>query len=156
MKMRQKLGLAAFLCLSVFIIVVALIRVTGFYYHHVYDDTWLILWSQLEACVAVTMISLTAFRSLYVANVSKLRKKRTNLRQATVGRAFRRQAKTPPDDKVLAGLTIPSATLVGSGMAKHGSVPESIELEEETIVPDHGSQEGQSHFKYGHEYLSTV
>ena len=70
---KQKFGLAAFLCLSIFMIVVAAIRVSGFHYEGTWDNTWIFFWQQIEASVAVAMISVTAFRSAFVADGSRKR-----------------------------------------------------------------------------------
>ena len=68
--MRQKLSVAAFLCLSIFMIVVAIVRIAGlrlkgpYLNHHQMDIQWDLFWQEIEATVAVIMVSITAFRSL--------------------------------------------------------------------------------------------
>jgi hypothetical protein len=61
-----KFGLATFLCLSVFMAICAIIRVSGFHYHGIEDDSWEFYWQQAEGAVAVMMASITAFRTLFV------------------------------------------------------------------------------------------
>lgn len=71
MQTQQKLGLAAFLCLQVLMIIIAIIRISGFVYHNAFDMGWVYLWQQIESCVSVSAISLTAFRIMFVANASR-------------------------------------------------------------------------------------
>ncbi|KAI4600650.1 hypothetical protein KJ359_012811 [Pestalotiopsis sp. 9143b] len=61
-----KFGLAVFLCLSIFMAVCAVIRIAGFHYKGLEDDTWEFFWQQVEGAVAVMMASITAFRTLFV------------------------------------------------------------------------------------------
>ena len=63
----QKMGLAAFLCLNVFMAVLAIVRLSGIQS----QGSWNVFWQQMETNIAVTMVSLTAFRSLYVAEASR-------------------------------------------------------------------------------------
>lgn len=76
MKPRQQLGLGIFLCLSVIMTVIAIIRMSGYRFHGIgisgsIDSTWAFFWLYLEACVAVIMASITAFRSLFIHGSSK-------------------------------------------------------------------------------------
>ncbi|ETS87116.1 hypothetical protein PFICI_00944 [Pestalotiopsis fici W106-1] len=61
-----KFGLAVFLCLSIFMAICAIIRIAGFHYKGLEDDTWEFFWQQVEGAVAVMMASITAFRTLFV------------------------------------------------------------------------------------------
>ena len=65
-KPRQKLVLGIFLSLNLFMAIVASIRVSRLKIRGIIDDVWLFIWQQIEACVAVAMVSLTAFRSAFV------------------------------------------------------------------------------------------
>lgn len=76
MKRKQQLGLGIFLCLSVIMTIIAIIRISGYRFHGVgirgsIDSTWAFFWLYLEACVAVIMSSITAFRSLFIHGSSK-------------------------------------------------------------------------------------
>lgn len=121
MKIGQKLEIGVFLCLNGCTIIVAIIRISGVYYHGTFDKPWFLLWQQVEACVAVTMISLTAFRSIFVAGVSKLhdggerKKKHPGPWVPSTSRAFRQRNNFASEDLELdlTSLTIPSATFVG-------------------------------------------
>lgn len=76
MKPKQQIGLSIFLCLSVIMMIIAIIRISGYRFHGVgirgsLDSTWAFFWLYLEACVAVIMCSITAFRSLFIHGSSK-------------------------------------------------------------------------------------
>lgn len=98
-----KLGLAIFLCLSIFMAICAIIRIAGFHYKGVEDDTWEFFWQQTEGAVAVMMASITAFRTLFV--------KQTNNPDDTTSRSpaesllhrlymrFQSLARAQPDEK---------------------------------------------------------
>lgn len=114
-KMRQKLGLAAFLCLSIFMIFIAIIRISGFIYHNAFDEGWVYLWQQIEACVSVSTISLTAFRSMFVVNASR-RDREISPWQKSPASSWRRRYKksaTSSQGRELDDVSIPGATLTG-------------------------------------------
>ena len=113
-KFGQKLGLATFLCLSICMIIIAIIRVSGLRYHGKFDNSWIFMWQQLEACIAVTMLSLTAFRSVFVAAKPSLNNKRASPWVPSTGRLLGRHKKSgTANEQCLDDLTIPSATLTG-------------------------------------------
>lgn len=100
MKPRQQLGLGIFLCLSIMMMVIAIIRMSGYRFNGIglsgsIDTTWAFFCLYLEACVAVIMASITAFRSLFIRGGSKTidRNKTQNpvdaIRQQTSRRAVR-------------------------------------------------------------------
>ncbi|KAF2878556.1 hypothetical protein BDV95DRAFT_25254 [Massariosphaeria phaeospora] len=74
MPTSQKISVAALLCLSIFMIIVATIRVTGpkakvnFTSRKDYNvtQTWILYLSQIEACTAVIMASVIAIRSVFL------------------------------------------------------------------------------------------
>ena len=139
MKTRQKLGWATFLCLSICMIVVAIIRVSGLYYHGTIDNTWIFLWQQVESCVAVTMLSLTAFRSVFIAG----RSGGNNAREwvPSTRRLLDRHKRFAPDAQRLDGLTVPSATLTGMSRASGQtrvtpSMDESLTSESWPLTPN--------------------
>ena len=61
---RQKFGIASFLCLSIFMIIIAIIRISRV--HAADFEIWASFWQQFEGCIAVLMLSLTAFRTVFV------------------------------------------------------------------------------------------
>ena len=69
---RQKIGLGTLLCLSLVMAIIAIARMSGINLTSKnVDIVWLAFWQQQECSVAVIMISISAFRSLFVANASK-------------------------------------------------------------------------------------
>ncbi|KAL8791318.1 MAG: hypothetical protein Q9195_005937 [Heterodermia aff. obscurata] len=87
-RLQQKIILSTFLCLSVCMFAICLVRMMGFSIHGntsaividlarmrgmaidrntgaTVDPQWTVFWQLVEASVAVTVVSLTAFRSLY-------------------------------------------------------------------------------------------
>lgn len=74
MKLTQKLGLGGFFCLSMTMVLIALVRMSVYRRHgNQIDATWHVCWLYLEACVATMMASITAFRTLFVHGGSKQR-----------------------------------------------------------------------------------
>ena len=66
---RQKIGLGISLCLSLVMVVVAIARMSGIKLAGgAVDIVWLVFWQQQECSIAVIMVSVSAFRSLFVAN----------------------------------------------------------------------------------------
>ena len=65
---RQKIGLAATLCLSAVMAIVAIIRLGDLQLPggHGIDDVWAEFWVQQECSIAVPMVSITASRALFV------------------------------------------------------------------------------------------
>lgn len=76
----QKIVLCIFLCLSVCMFLVSLIRAVRptFYgnFGSTIDVQWALFWQTIEVCVAVIVVSLTSFRSLYgIKNLQQERRK---------------------------------------------------------------------------------
>lgn len=67
-KPSQKLRLGLSLCLGIFMIITAIVKMTGLRSTQgTFDMAWVMFWHYAEACIAILMISLTAFRSLFVS-----------------------------------------------------------------------------------------
>ena len=67
----QKFGLAVSLCLSLVMAVIAIIRISGIKLAGgAVDIVWIAFWQQQECSIAVIMVSVSAFRTLFVANAS--------------------------------------------------------------------------------------
>ncbi|KAL9579386.1 MAG: hypothetical protein Q9212_005142 [Teloschistes hypoglaucus] len=64
--LRQKVGIAFFLSLSTIMVLIAIIRISQV--HTRTYNVWATFWQQLEGCVAILMVSLTAFRTLFVSS----------------------------------------------------------------------------------------
>jgi len=73
--MRQKISIGVVLCLSVFMIAIAMVRGISTRVYGSYDQVWDSLWFEIEACVSVLMVSMTAFRTLFVMPKRSQRKR---------------------------------------------------------------------------------
>ncbi len=126
-KPRQKFFLGIFLSLNMFMAVTAAVRVSGLKFHGTFDVVWLFLWQQIEACVAVAMISLTAFRSVFVASATshaRVEGAKKPWYSSTVEVINRRRRQRAQDEEGMRGLpTIPGATLTGMGTFIQGVHP---------------------------------
>ena len=70
--LRKRLALGALLCLSIFLIIISIIKASaGDFINGLIDTIWAVFWLQAEASVAVIVSSITIFRSLFVPNDSK-------------------------------------------------------------------------------------
>lgn len=60
-------------------VILAIVRISGFRSANAtVDFTWDIFWQFAESCIAVTMVSFTAFRSLFVAHATQQSPKKTS------------------------------------------------------------------------------
>lgn len=76
-KRNPKILLGIFLCLSVCMIIVAIVRISGLRIEDTnIDIQWILFWHNVEANIAVIMVSLTAVRSLLGLKAVKSREKR--------------------------------------------------------------------------------
>ena len=92
-------------------IIMAITRLSGLQYRGKYDSTWVFLWQQIEACTAVTILSLTAFRSFFVGSRPDPNKARSWV--PSTRRLLRRPKQSTSTGPGLDELVIPSATLTG-------------------------------------------
>lgn len=115
MQTEQKLGLAAFLCLQVLMIIIAVIRISGFIYHDAFDEGWVYLWQQIECCVSVSTISLTAFRIMFVAGTSRRENSPWQWSSRTAWRRkfWKKNSQSTSSGGGLDDISIPGATLTG-------------------------------------------
>ena len=65
MKLQQKVPLACFLCLSLGMVCIALVRAAGFRIGDAEDITWDLYWVFTEACVACIMSSVAVMRAIF-------------------------------------------------------------------------------------------
>lgn len=70
-QLKQKLALASFMCLSLVMVVLAIIRVSKIHDASNVDVVWEIFWQYMEASVAVLMASITTFRTLFIRQTQK-------------------------------------------------------------------------------------
>lgn len=68
---RQKFGLGFSLCLSLVMAMIAIVRISGIKTGNgAIDIVWLAFWQQQECSIALTMVSVSAFRSFFVATAA--------------------------------------------------------------------------------------
>ena len=72
----QKVGLSLTLCLSLVMVLVAIIRTAGIKFAGTVDIIWVQFWAQQECSIAVIMVSVVAFRSFFVAGAAAKRSPR--------------------------------------------------------------------------------
>lgn len=81
----------------------AIVRMTGFHYKGVEDDTWEFLWQHIEGAVAVMMASITAFRTLFVKQTSNVEDTKprspVNSLLRRLHRRFQSLGRAQPDEK---------------------------------------------------------
>ena len=113
LKIHQKIAIGIFLCLSAIMVVVAVIRIVGLHYYGGTGITWFALWQQVEASAAVSMISLTAFRSVFVSNSSRSSKEKQW--KASIPNFVKRikGSSVSSQDLRLHDVSIPRATMTG-------------------------------------------
>ena len=106
-------------------IVISIVRVSGFIIKNTFDLVWVIFWHQMEAAVAIIMVSITAFRSLLGIKVQKARDKNKreqywfSNRPKLLARYFKKA--TPEEGKFEQLPSIPAATLTGMRTFIHGN-----------------------------------
>lgn len=111
----QKLGLASFLCLSLVMAVMAIIRNSGLRIKllsgdSTFDRAWLNLWQQIEASIAICLVSLTAFRQLFIAGGPKRGRGSVKAWYSSAIEKLKSQRRRAVVDEFVQLPTIPSAT----------------------------------------------
>lgn len=75
-KRTQKKFLGSFLCLSICMIMIAIVRASGLRILHThFDGQWSVFWLEIEANIAVITVSITAFHLLLGLKALKSREK---------------------------------------------------------------------------------
>ena len=68
---RQKAGIGFWLCLSFVMVIIAVVRIAGIKLPGGnVDIVWLAFWEQQESSISVIMVSMSAFRSLFVESTA--------------------------------------------------------------------------------------
>lgn len=114
--MHQKFGLGVVLCLSIVMIIIAAVRIAGIKRSNGEIDTvWLVFWQQQECSTALTMVCVSAFRSLLVPHATGNRPNGKNHFSPSYWRQrLMRQRLNSIDEERNGGLPqIPRATLTG-------------------------------------------
>ena len=70
---KQKLQLGAFLTMNIWLIIIALVRVTSFKRGDYFDLTWTLFFQFFEPNLAILAVCFSAFRSPFVNNGFKRR-----------------------------------------------------------------------------------
>lgn len=95
--LRRKLALWGILCLSIFTKFTAIIKLAGGNISHgQIDSAWVMFWLQAEAAVAVIVVSITAFRALFVAH--RASKQQPLAQYASTSRSVWSKSVTPPNN----------------------------------------------------------
>ncbi|PSN63928.1 hypothetical protein BS50DRAFT_623600 [Corynespora cassiicola Philippines] len=68
LRLITKIGLCAFLCLSIFMIACSITRAAGSYHKGALDYVWQLFWLHTEACIGVSMGSITVYRSTLIGS----------------------------------------------------------------------------------------
>lgn len=89
MKPTQKLGLAAFLCLSIFTFLISAIRIAGSAPRHGHDPTWSLFFSHIESCVATIIASISALSPFF--NRDRMNKAKEKKGKSKVPLAFHQE-----------------------------------------------------------------
>ena len=120
----QKIVLAALLCLSICMIICAVTRVSGVRTHgNNIDVEWETFWQYVESCIAIMMVSFTAFRSLFKQQAIKARERRMRPLDSIRKKLWYR-GKSGSDRRALRTSnlpTVPSPTLTGMRTFIHGN-----------------------------------
>ena len=111
--------MGVFLCLNITQCIVAIIRMAGIRSRFTLDHTWNDFWQQIEVSIAISMVSITAFRSFFVAERSRARARRYRQWYSTpswkvfTGSSSRSQPNRGEEEELQTLPHIPSATLTG-------------------------------------------
>lgn len=136
------MALGTTLCLSIFTIVTAIVRLSGGNTTGgQIDSSWVIFWLQIEAAVAVMVVSITTFRALFIAE--RLQKQESPRYAGKVKLKYWYGTKDSEEAKEHGnhpGTPIPKATTGVEGSAQ----PTSSE-EERTTMDGKGVHPSQSH-----------
>ncbi|KAF1343460.1 hypothetical protein EJ07DRAFT_130650 [Lizonia empirigonia] len=85
----QRLALGFSLCLTVFLIIITIVRVSGIVYADTVDNIWEIYWTLLSAEVGIIMAAAISFRAFFVARSNS---KKSNLSPQEQARQFFKQS----------------------------------------------------------------
>lgn len=115
-------------------IIIAIIRTSGFVLENTIDLVWIIFWHQMEGAVAIIMVSLTAFRSLLGIKALKAREKKKSERSwfshrpQLLARYFKKTKLEEPKSQQLP--SVPGATLTGmrTFINGNGICDEAVEI----------------------------
>lgn len=117
---RQKAGIGFWLCLSFVMVIIAVVRIAGIKLPGGnVDIVWLAFWEQQESSISVIMVSMSAFRSLFVESTATPAPRRNhkysanNWRRRLVRRALGSGNGNGDAERSMGLPQIPRATLTG-------------------------------------------
>ena len=117
-KPAQKLGLACFLCLSIVMAAIAIVKVCGLVSKsslgvQTLDIAWVCFWQLIAASIAVCLVSLTAFRQIFVSYGPKQARSPSKPWYSSTIEKLKSRKLTAKDEGFGQLPSIPSATLSG-------------------------------------------
>ena len=118
-----------------------MIRVSGIHFRGKFDDTWIFTWQQMEACIAVTMLSLVAFRSVFVAPKPGVNAKKASpwipstRRLLAIHKNPKRSGQQRLDDLTIASATVTGLTRFSNETKVTHSGDESVALDNWGLTP---------------------
>lgn len=136
-KRRQKILVGFFLSLSLCMIIISVVQVSGARIHQdVLDVQWLAFWNEVEATIATIMVSVTAFRQLLGMKSLKARAQRDRSWYYRRRLLFRKNFKKSSENEWDTGQlpSIPGAKLTGLRTLIRGG----RDLESVMTCEDHG------------------
>ncbi|MCJ1466041.1 hypothetical protein MMC07_004660 [Pseudocyphellaria aurata] len=129
--LRRKLGLAGIFSLTVFIMIIAIIRVTIMYDNRDQaDGSWLWTWSFVEQTVAMIIACLASFRALFT---QQSKSQRVPQVKGYTGRTLLRNSKTKPSFGL--GSIEKGSTVVNTINTSSSRLNNSSEV---TVLPPNG------------------
>ena len=157
LKPCQKLGLGGFLCLSTSMIVIAVVRISGLRIDENIDLVWEIFWQQAESCIAISMVSFTAFRSLFVNDSSRNDSHKVRQWYSSQKRVWNQKNNHIREHDMRELSVIPSTTLTGIRTIIHGSATRgSWGYERNDETSEDWPQEYAGQIKVTHDISSEV
>lgn len=117
--LRQKIILAATLCLSIVMIIITIVRMSKIRIGPTQTDIiWEVFWHEIEACTAVIMVSISAFRSIFVAHNSRQQQNRKRVwymskKNLLRSALHRKKLRSDSSEEVNKLPEIPRATMTG-------------------------------------------
>lgn len=136
--LRKKLALASVLCLSIFLIIISIIKVAAA--HTIgtqVDTTWGIFWLQAEAAVAVIAVSITMFRSLFLADGSRNKpryKPHPPQRPSSYRKLWTRRDASQVDFPTVPSATYSLGTAITPQVEAHGSQDMALPMQDTNIL----------------------
>ena len=143
MSIGQKLGLGAFLTVNIWLIIVALVRISSIKEGNTVDTTWQVFFQFFEPNVAILAACFSAFRSLFIINGFKRQARNDRATYSIRQRLFR---KSPADHQQFDDLpSVPRATFTGTHtVIRQNDRMKDARVYKNEITSDPAIQEGVS------------